>query len=1369
MIGAVSAASDGDDAASGPDLTEKTIMQDSINTDIVEDNFKNYSEISEDKNLKSEEEYGPEIGADTPKNALKDSGISTVNNWGELKNAINDGAVIELSGDDVYYAEGSGISIDSGTVTINGKGHTIDAQRLNCRIFEINGATLTLENLILKNCNSTEEYGGAIYNDQGTLTLTNCTFTNNTAWGGNTNSKGGAIYNYEGTLKILDSTFNKNMAYNMAIYNYAEEDNPFRLTIINTTMIEDKICVNYEDNERRLDDKRDIDLLTTEVNAYIPELIYEGTAVLISVTGIDADFNGTVTVNITNTIYNTEVNVANGEGNITMNLDINKYTARFKNFISLTEEAFERDDTKPYLEINFKVITHNSFSALNDDINKSTDSISLSHDYIYDSKTDVDYLRGITISNGKTLTIYGNGHSIEGKNASRLFMIDENANVRMENITLKEGRAQRGSRFDLGGAIYLDGSNLTLINSTLKNNRASDGQGGGIYATAGSSLNIIESNFTDNIAIEGKSIFMVESERAYILNSLIDEKDIGNIGDDLLAQITVLNKLNAMLNIANYTQGNDALLNVTGPEDFTQIVNLTVNNSQSYDNIEITNGQAIINLGLEPGAYTATMTTPEFEYYADPNRNLTCTYLSTNITSNEFIVLKEANIQLTVENITYGETETVIADIDGAGNVTIKLNGETIKDCLDISDKKIEYAIPECLNAGNYTVEVIYNGDEYTLNSSRSANFTVNKANASFEIDFKSSIAFGETQNVTIRFDNPNATGKMTISIDDENYTANVTGSVAKFTTPALPAETYEITFAYSGDKNINDGQKRETMTITKVNSTLTVNDIEFKYNSTGSTVVSFTGAENLSAEVINQPNAIVDVNGTAITISGLDAGNYTLAVTTNPDKNHYAVTENAQIKVSKAASEVKIDVNANYNIGEAFNITISNNTASSVTINGKPYDIKNGKVDIDTTSLKADNYTVIANIDENNNFLASSDTARFTISKLTAPQIVIDVESSAVDAGALDVNVTVGDATGIVNINGENLTLENGKASTTLKNVNVSDLTIEVIYFGSDKYLNNSAKVNLHIKPVKVEKIIYVNQTVEVPVEVEKIIYLNNTVEVEKIVYINQTVEVPVEVEKIVYVNSTNDIPIETEKIVYINQTVEVPVEVEKIVYVNNTVEVPVYINNTVEKNNTVYVTPNRTTTKIEYKNMVTTAVAKADGRVGEYFYVRLTDDKGKALADKPIKIGFNGVVYNRTTDANGSAKLQINLGYEGIYTFAIGFLGDDNYTGAFEVASITVKAQAPKLTASEKSYKANAKTKALTATFKTVKGNPVSGKKISFTIGGKTYTGTTNAKGVATVKISLNKKGTYSATAKYDGDGMFKATSTKFKVKIV
>ena len=187
----------------------------------------------------------------------------------------------------------------------------------------------------------------------------------------------------------------------------------------------------------------------------------------------------------------------------------------------------------------------------------------------------------------------------------------------------------------------------------------------------------------------------------------------------------------------------------------------------------------------------------------------------------------------------------------------------------------------------------------------------------------------------------------------------------------------------------------------------------------------------------------------------------------------------------------------------------------------------------------------------------------------------------------------------------------------------------------------------------------------------------------------------------------------------------------------------------------------------------MVTNAVdSKNEGRVGEYFVWKLVDEDGKPLANTPMQIGFNGVVYDYrngiVTDENGMAKLQINLGYKGQYTFAICFLGDEDYKASFVVAKITVNTQTGSLTVPNKSYKASAKTKALTAVFKSAKGKLVQGKKVTFTVNGKSYTAKTNAKGVATVKVSLNKKGTYKFTAKFAGDSTYSAIKKTGKLTI-
>lgn len=193
------------------------------------------------------------------------------------------------------------------------------------------------------------------------------------------------------------------------------------------------------------------------------------------------------------------------------------------------------------------------------------------------------------------------------------------------------------------------------------------------------------------------------------------------------------------------------------------------------------------------------------------------------------------------------------------------------------------------------------------------------------------------------------------------------------------------------------------------------------------------------------------------------------------------------------------------------------------------------------------------------------------------------------------------------------------------------------------------------------------------------------------------------------------------------------------------------------------------RAASKIVCKNMSTVAVATPDGRVGEYFNVTLTDADGNPLVNKTVMIGFNGRVYTRTTNETGEVNLQINLGYKGSYTFAMCFLGDDDYNASYEVCVIKVSSHQPKLTGSDKTYKVSAKTKAISATFKTSNGNAISGKSLVFIIDGKLYNAKTNSKGVATVNVSISKKGTYSCTVRSSDDGMYAATSTKFNVKIV
>ncbi|MBQ2652765.1 MAG: Ig-like domain-containing protein [Methanobrevibacter sp.] len=181
-----------------------------------------------------------------------------------------------------------------------------------------------------------------------------------------------------------------------------------------------------------------------------------------------------------------------------------------------------------------------------------------------------------------------------------------------------------------------------------------------------------------------------------------------------------------------------------------------------------------------------------------------------------------------------------------------------------------------------------------------------------------------------------------------------------------------------------------------------------------------------------------------------------------------------------------------------------------------------------------------------------------------------------------------------------------------------------------------------------------------------------------------------------------------------------------------------------------------------------VVTVNTAVDGKIGKYFTVTLKDSLGNLLSGKEVYVSIDNKKYNLTTNENGTAKLQLNIANANVYTCAIAFLGDDAYNGAFNIAKVTVNKQTAKLTTKSVSYKANAKTKKLTATFKSAKNNAIKNKKITFTVNGKTYTAKTNAKGVATVNVKLTKKGKYTFTAKFAGDNTYKALSKNGKLTL-
>ncbi len=149
-----------------------------------------------------------------------------------------------------------------------------------------------------------------------------------------------------------------------------------------------------------------------------------------------------------------------------------------------------------------------NFTSLKTEIDNSADRIDITQDYIYDDKTDSQLNQGINITKDN-FVINGNGHTIDGSNHARIFAVNANnvtlLNLNLVNANFRIGAAVfstdsvnfenvtfKGNNASYGSAIYCVDS--TIYNCNFVDNHAKDGV---IFSSENGTLDIVSSNFTN--------------------------------------------------------------------------------------------------------------------------------------------------------------------------------------------------------------------------------------------------------------------------------------------------------------------------------------------------------------------------------------------------------------------------------------------------------------------------------------------------------------------------------------------------------------------------------------------------------------------------------------------------------------------------------------------------------------------------------------------------------------------------------------------------------------------------------------------------------------------------------------------------------
>ena len=419
--------------------------------------------------------------------------------------------------------------------------------------------------------------------------------------------------------------------------------------------------------------------------------------------------------------------------------------------------------------------------------------------------------------------------------------------------------------------------------------------------------------------------------------------------------------------------------------------------------------------------------------------------------------------------LNYGGSLDIAAGIVGASGISAYIGNNPVS----VNGSKIRLSK---LNAGTYTLAVTTIPDANHNAVSKNASVTVNKVSSQINI---SDIALDYGGDVSINVMMDGVAGVV----------AKIDGQPVDFTNnrlkiDGLNAGSYTLTVTSIPDENHYSVSKNVTVTINKVDSSVSLKDVNLAYGSSLDMTVDSRGATKLIAKIDGMD---VNVNGNIISIPKLDVGNYTLTVTTVPDSNHKSVTRTANVHVDRVGSKVIVsDLNATAGQHVNFNVIVASfeiiNDGTVSLFDGKTEighaNVKNGISTFSYAPSKAGNYTLLAVYSGTSIYKPSNSTFMINVrdasgvsnSTVINGSRIIVVPSYDRTTGVLCVEIIMSsDATGNVTLTVNNrdyvLKLLNGTAKVNLADLDDGDYPYTVTYSGNSKYIsftdNGTFKVN--------------------------------------------------------------------------------------------------------------------------------------------------------------------------------------------------------------------------------------------------------------------------------------------------------------------
>ena len=777
---------------------------------------------------------------------------------------------------------------------------------------------------------------------------------------------------------------------------------------------------------------------------------------------------------------------------------------------------------------------------------------------------------------------------------------------------------------------------------------------------------------------------------------------------------------NLNIHVEDITFGENGLVIITLPSDIDGSI-VTVNVNGKVYPVDIKNGFGKLPLReLDAGDYTISAAFAGNDKYLPG-------------VSNALLTVSKADpaLNVLISDVGYDGVFNINVALTGVdaiglnGNVIVTVNNKDYS--VNIVNGK-GTAVGVKLAAGTYDFTAAWAGNDNYNAVGDSGKFSVAKVDSIIDVAV-SDIKVGEDAVISVKLLS-DATGSVTVTVNGKDYTETVVNGVANVKVADLKAGTYDVAVKYSGDNNYNAAVATSSFTVSKVDSTMdvTVNDIVFG----GDLIVDAVLPDDATGEVVITVNGVdyhVSIeNGKATgTISGLAAGDYTVTVKYVGDDKYVGVEVAENVNVAKAQPVLGVVI-ADVDYGNGFVIEATLTGVNSaplsgnviVTVAGKEYTVKvtDGKGIATGDRLAAGTYAFAAAWAGDDNYNIVTENGDFKVNKVDS-SVAVNVNDIKVgEELTITVNVP-SDATGdvTVSVDGKEykVAIENGKAVKTISGLKADDYTVTVKYAGDNNYNEATADAEF-----SVSKISDYNMDISVPEIKEGV---NSTI----------SVDLPKD--------ATGTVTVEIDGKKYTANVIDGTANV-----IVSGLSAGDYNITTVYSGDAKYdsMTKKGNITVIPNVNVnLDVSDVEMIYHDGSRLIAKLTDFQGKPIVNATIYFSINGVTYAKTTDANGTASIGLNL-ESGAYPVIVDYNGSASYSKISKNITVTIN---PSIIADDlvKMYKNDTK---FSAKFLGSDGKVLADTQIKFNINGVLYSRITNNDGVGSLAINL-RPGEYVLTA--------------------